>query len=42
MDAPQRRPPPTPRWVWLLAGGIVVAILLFAALHLAGLSPKGH
>lgn len=35
-------PPKTPRWVWLLVGGAVAAVLLFVVLHLAGGSVPRH
>ncbi|MCA1819005.1 MAG: hypothetical protein LC620_02960 [Halobacteriales archaeon] len=38
---PTQRPPKTPRWVWLLVGGLVVAVVAVVGMHVAGIAP-GH
>lgn len=40
--APGSAAPPTPRWVWLLVGALVLFVLVFVGLHLLGVTPKGH
>ena len=38
-DLDEDSPPGTPRWVKVLGIGAIVLVLLFAGLHLAGLTP---